>query len=197
MNLPNRDEQNDVLRDCAERFEKIGINYMLTGSMALVHYAMPRTTTDIDIVIELTIKDAERFIKEFEKDFYVPQNRVKDSIYRNLMFNILNQKAIIKIDCVILKPDEFSRNAFSRRQRVKYTEDFEVWIISKEDLIISKLNWAKKSRSEMQMRDVASILRNGYDENYVNQWAKKLEIKGILQECLELIDKNYVDGHDA
>lgn len=193
MKPPDREEQNNVLKDYAERLEKLGINYMLTGSMALVHYAMPRTTTDIDVVIELTVNDAEKFIKEFETDFYVSQNRVKDAIYRNRMFNILNQESIIKIDCVILKKDEFDQNAFSRRLRVNYTEDFQVWIISKEDLIISKLNWAKTSRSEMQMRDVASILRNGYDQDYVNFWAEKLGIQDILQDCLELIDKNYAD----
>ena len=197
MKPPDREEQNDVLKDYAERLEKLGINYMLTGSMALVHYAVPRTTTDIDVVIELTTNDADKFIKEFEKDFYIPENRVKDAIYRKRMFNILNQQSIIKIDCVILKPDEFSHTAFSRRQRVNYTEDFEVWIIGKEDLIISKLNWAKTSRSEMQMRDVASILRNGFDETYVNFWAEKLGIQDILQDCLDLIDKNYADGYDS
>ncbi|MBS1797799.1 MAG: hypothetical protein JSS81_28515 [Acidobacteria bacterium] len=170
---------------------------MLTGSMALVHYAMPRTTTDIDVVIELSIADADRFIREFENDFYIPRNRVRDSINRSAMFNILNQETIIKIDCVILKKDEFSQNAFSRRRRVRYTEDFEIWIIDKEDLILSKLNWAKVSRSEMQMRDVASILRNGYDAEYVDFWAEKLGVRDILRECLELIDKNYADGHDS
>jgi hypothetical protein len=82
-------------------------------------------------VIELSVDDADKFIKEFESDFYVPQNRVKDAIHREFMFNILNQETIIKIDCMILKKDEFNQNAFSRRQRVKYTEDFEVWIIGK------------------------------------------------------------------
>lgn len=38
------EEQNDVLRDCGERLERLGINYMLTGSMALVYYATPRST---------------------------------------------------------------------------------------------------------------------------------------------------------
>lgn len=197
MNPPDSKEQNSVLKDCAERLEKLGINYMLTGSMALVHYAMPRTTTDIDVIIELSIADAEKFIKEFEGDFYIPENRVKDAVYQNRMFNILNQETIIKIDCIVLKKDEFNQKAFSRRQRVRYTEDFEVWIISKEDLILSKLNWAKNSRPEMQMRDVASILRNGYDTEYVNFWAEKLKIQEILQECLELINKNYADGYDS
>lgn len=190
MKTPELEEQNSILKDFTERLEKLGINYMLTGSMALVHYAMPRTTTDIDVVIELSIADTDNFIKEFERDFYVPQNRVKDAVHRNFMFNILNDETVIKIDCVMLKKDEFNQNAFSKRQRVKYTEHFEVWIIGKEDLVLSKMNWAKNSRSEMQMRDVASILRNGYDMEYVNSWAEKLKIGDILQECLELIGKN-------
>ena len=197
MKPVDKAEQNDVLKDCAERFEKLGIDYMLTGSMALVHYAMPRTTTDIDVVIELSLENVENFIKEFEPDYYVPHSRIRDAIYRKRMFNILNQQTIIKVDCVIRKKDDFSLNAFSKRKKVNYAGSFDVWIIGKEDLIISKLNWAKVSHSEMQMRDVASILRNGYDKEYVDYWTEKLGIQDILQECFELLEKNYADGYDS
>lgn len=191
------DEQNDVLRDFTERLEKLGIEYMLTGSMALVHYAMPRTTADIDIVIALLEKDIKNFINEFEADYYVPHGRVRDAVYYNRMFNVLNQQTIIKIDCVIRKKDEFQLLAFSRRQRVNYSGDFDVWVISKEDLILSKLNWAKNTRSEMQMRDVANLIRNAYDEKYVESWAEKLGVKELLKECSEMLGDNYVEGYDS
>jgi hypothetical protein len=197
MNQITQEEQNNVLKDCSERLDKLGIPYMLTGSMALIHYAMPRNTTDIDIIIELTSNDVEKFIKEFEPDYYVPHSRIKDAIYRNRMFNLLNQQTIIKIDCVIRKDDEFNLLAFSRREVVKYTDYFDVCIINKDDLILSKLNWAKISHSEMQMRDVANLLRNGYDVDYVNKWAKKLGVSDMLAECFVLLEKNYVDGYDS
>ncbi len=192
MNRASREEQNDVLKDCSERFEKLGIEYMLTGSMALTHYAMPRTTTDIDIVIELSLEKVEQFIKEFEPDYYVPHIRIKDAIYQKRLFNILNQQTIIKVDCVIRKDDDFHKQAFKRRKKVNYAGYFETWIISKEDLIISKLNWAKTSHSEMQMRDVASILRNGYDKEYVDYWTERLGLTDLLKECFELLE-NYAD----
>jgi hypothetical protein len=195
--MTEQGEQNDVLKDCVERLERLGIEYMLTGSMALAHYAIPRTTADIDIVIDLSTDDVENFIKEFESDYYVPDNRIREAIYRNRMFNILNQKSIIKIDCVIRKNDEFGREAFDRRQRVNYTGYFDIWIISKEDLILSKLNWAKNTRSEMQMRDVASIIRNGYDETRVKNWAEKLGVEELLRECTAMIEDNYVEGYDS
>lgn len=190
-------EQNDVLKDFSSRLEKLGVEYMLTGSMALAHYAVPRTTVDIDIVVELAADDALKFIKEFEDDYYIPNNRVLDAVYRRTMFNVLNQETIIKIDCVVRKNDEFQMEVFSNRKRVNYAGYFDVWIIGKEGLILSKLNWAKNTRSEMQMRDVASILRNGYDENYVRKWAKKLGIEDLLDECLAMIGDNYVEGYDS
>ena len=49
----------------------------------------------------------------------------------------------------------------------------------------------------MQMRDIASIIRNGYDEEYVNFWAEKLETAELLKDCIELLNKNYVDGYDS
>lgn len=195
--MTRQEEQNDVLKDCAERLERLGISYMLTGSMALVHYAIPRTTAGIDIVIEITMDDVEKFIKEFEPDYYVPHGRIRDAIFRNKMFNILNQKTIIKVDCVILKPDEFQRQAFARRRKVNYAGNFDVWIINREDLILSKLNWAKDSKSEMQMRNVANILRNGYDEIYVESWARKLGVENLLKQCPEMLKENYAEGHDS
>jgi len=195
--MTKQEEQNDVLKDCTERLERLGISYMLTGSMALVHYAMPRTTADIDIVIEITMDDVKKFIEEFEPDYYVPHGRIKDAIFSNRMFNILNQKTLIKVDCVVRKTDEFQRQAFSRKRRVNYAGDFEVWIISREDLILSKLNWAKNTRSEMQMRDVANILRNGYDETYVETWARTLGVEDLLKQCLEMLKDNYVEGYDS
>lgn len=190
------EDQEAVLKDVTDRLEKLEIPYMLSGSMAMISYAMMRMTNDIDLVIEAKAEDAERIIKEFEPDYYVPQGRVRDAISRKSMFNLLHSTKIVKVDCVLKKDDEFQRLAFSNRKKILFTT-FDVWTISREDLILSKLNWAKKTGSEMQMRDIASIIRNGYDEKYVDYWAEKLGTTALLKDCIELLDKNYVDGHDS
>jgi len=190
------EDQKRVLQDCTGRFERLGIAYMLTGSMAMINYAMMRMTNDIDIVMELSAADADRIINEFEPDYYVPHGRVRDAISRKFMFNILHQETLVKVDCVMRKDNEFQKTAFAHRRKIDFS-GFDVWIIGKEDLILSKLNWAKTTRSEMQMRDVASILRNGYDKKYVEDWALSLGVEDLLRECLELLEKNYVDGYDS
>jgi hypothetical protein len=181
------EDQQAVLKDCIGRFDKLGVTYMLTGSMAMLHYSIGRMTRDIDIVIEVSNISAEEFIKNFENDYYIPQKRVKDAFDRRYMFNLLHQETVVKIDCVIKKDTEFQNQAFERRKKIQYG-DFDVWTISKEDLILSKLLWAKDSRSEMQMRDVATLLLSEYDEQYVEVWAKKLQIKTLLTECKTLTE---------
>ena len=190
------EDQERILKDCTDRFERLGIDYMLTGSMAMVAYAMMRMTNDIDIVLEVNSRHAEKIINGFEPDYYVPHQRVRDAISRKLMFNVLHQETLVKIDCVMRKDNEFQKVAFSHRKKINYS-GFDLWIIGKEDLILSKLIWAKESRSEMQMRDVASMIRNGFDEDYVRSWAKKLDIESILEECIILLGENYVEGHDT
>lgn len=169
---------------------------MLSGSMAMICYAMMRMTNDIDIVIEVSQKDADKIYNELKDDYYISENRLRDAISRKFMFNILHNEKIVKIDCVVKKDDEFQKLAFSRRQRVTFT-DFELWTISRDDLILSKLNWAKKSRSEMQMRDVANIIRNGYNTEYTNFWAEKLGVQDLLKECHNLLEINNVERHNS
>jgi hypothetical protein len=70
---------------------------------------------------------------------------------------------------------------FGRRQRIKI-DDFETWIVSKEDLILSKLFWAKDSRSEMQLRDVSNLVLTGCDHPYIQSWAQELGITSLWQE---------------
>ena len=190
------EDQKLVLDDCIKRFERLEIPYMLSGSMAMAVYAVMRMTNDIDIVIELKSGDATRFLKVFERDYYLVIERVRDAIDRKRMFNMLHHATIVKVDCVIRKDDAYAKMAFSRRQRIDYA-GIDLWIISKEDLILSKLTWARETKSEMQMRDVASIIRNGYDEEYVKQWTTKLGLDEIMGETQRYLERNYVDGHDS
>jgi hypothetical protein len=191
------EDQKDVLRDCVVRLKQLGIEFMLTGSMAMIHYAMMRLTNDIDIVIEASMRDASKIIAKFEPDYYVPHHRVSDAIARKFMFNLLHQQKLVKIDCVVRKDDVFQKQAFARRSMIRFMDDIDLWIISKEDLMLSKLNWAKNTRSEMQRRDVANIMRNGYDENYVEYWAAKLGVIDLLAECVKMLGDNYVEGYDT
>jgi hypothetical protein len=46
------DEQLEFVKQIAERLATAGIEYMMTGSMAMAIYASPRMTRDVDVVVD-------------------------------------------------------------------------------------------------------------------------------------------------
>ena len=58
-----------------------------------------------------------------------------------------------------------------------------LWIVSIEDLILSKLEWSRDSRSEQQRRDIGRLLLAPYDHTYLRDWAVRLDLAGMLQEA--------------
>ncbi len=174
----------DIVRDISHRFEQAEIPYMLTGSMAMNYYAQPRMTRDIDVVIAIGLEDAGRVAALFRTDYYVSEENIRESLAHESIFNLIHQESVIKVDCIIRKKIEYRQVEFERRERISIL-DFTTFIVSKEDLIISKLFWAKDSQSELQLRDVRNLLGTGYDVVYLRRWTRKLGLDTLLQECLE------------
>ena len=171
----------DVVRDVSARLDGAGFAYMLTGSMAMNYYAQPRMTRDIDIVVALRPSDAARVVQLFSPDYYVSREAVDRSIAQLSLFNLIHNESVIKVDCIVRKQSEYRLTEFNRRQRIKI-EDFETWIVSKEDLILSKLFWAKDSHSELQMRDVKNLVSTGCDRAYIQRWTQELGVANLWQE---------------
>ena len=173
----------DVIRDVSQRLQRAKIPYMLTGSIAMNYYAEPRMTRDIDLVLALQPKDASLIVKAFSPNYYVSEQAIAEAIAHESIFNLIHQESVIKVDCIARKNTEYRKLEFERRKSVKI-QDFSTYIVSKEDLIISKLLWAKDSHSEVQLRDVKNLLSTGCDKAYLAEWTKKLEIDSLLKECL-------------
>lgn len=120
---------------------------MLTGSMAMNYHAQPRMTRAIDLVVALSAADADTVVRTFTGDYYVSPVAVADSIAQQSLFNLIHEESVIKVDCIVRKDSPYRRTEFERRERIRIL-DFSTWIASKEDLILSKLEWARDSASE-------------------------------------------------
>ncbi len=173
----------DILREISKRLETTGIAYMLTGSMAMNYYAQPRMTRDLDLVVRLAEHDIDKLVDIFEHDFYLDPQTVKRAVATRKMFNAVHYDSVIKVDFIILKEVPYRQEEFDRRRRITI-DDFQTWIVSLEDLILSKLFWARESRSELQLRDVRNLLSVQFDREYVERQAKRLQIEELLEEVL-------------
>lgn len=177
--------EQEVLEIVVGKLESAGIRYMVTGSIAANFYTTPRMTRDIDIIIEIRENDIDRLVPLFSDDFYVERDSIKNAFRGRGMFNVIHHKSVVKVDFIIRKDTEYRRTEFDRRRRVKF-ESLQITIAAPEDLILSKLEWAKDSMSEMQIGDVKNILRtvSGLDRPYIEEWVRRLNLQAIYQKAM-------------
>jgi hypothetical protein len=171
----------DILKDVIQKLESLNIDYMLTGSIAMIYYAKPRMTRDIDLVIELNKIKIPGLITVFSKEYYISEEAVEDSVESQFLFNIIHLESAIKIDCIIRKENKYSETEFLRRKEVDFF-GIKLFIVSREDLIISKLFWAKDSNSEQQIRDIRNLISDNINNHYINNWTSKLGIDEFWKE---------------
>ncbi len=171
----------ETLKDVVNRLEEAGMDYMLTGSMALNCYAQPRMTRDLDLVVAFVLRDVERIEKVLGDEYYVSKDAALEAVVNQSSFNAIHQAHLVKADFMVRKREEYRLVEFERRVRLKVA-DFEAWVVSKEDLILSKLDWARESRSQRQLADVQNLLATGCDLNYVKAWSAKLNLTDMLTQ---------------
>lgn len=166
----------DLLQKVCNQLDEHEIKYMVSGSIALNIYTIPRLTRDIDIVIELSENKMDEFTSLFPNSYY-DKNTIKEEIKRKGMFNIIDHSTGFKIDFIIRKESEYHNLAFQRRQRVKEF-DTELWVVDLNDLIIAKIIWIQQYQSERQIFDIENLLLNPEkDLNYIKNWCEKLKLQ--------------------
>ncbi len=174
--------QLEIVRDISDRLDAVEIGYMLTGSMALNSYALPCLPRNLDFVIALRPADAEVIVRLFSPDYDVSREEVDKAIAQESAFNLIHRKHQLPVNGIFCRHTKYRLVEFSRRQRLPI-ENFKTWVVSKEDLIIAKLHWARQSRSERHLRDVRALMGTGCDRAYIDRWTEALGIFKMWQEC--------------
>jgi hypothetical protein len=174
------DTAADPLRVITTLLEKAAIPYMVVGSFASMTHGVPRTTHDLDIVIDPSIEALEAFLAMIDMDaFYVDPDTARDALRRRSAFNVIDMNTAWKLDLLIRRDREFSIEELARRTSMNIL-GVDVPTASAEDTIIAKLEWAQQSGSERQLGDVAGILRvrgDQLDTAYLGRWIDELGLR--------------------
>jgi len=168
-----------LLRTIVGALEAAGIPHMIVGSFASSVHGEPRTTRDLDLVIDPGGEQLARLLEALDPDaYYVDPDVARDAYRRRTMFNVIEIATAWKLDLIIRKARPFSIEEMRRRQVVSIL-GVEVATATAEDTIIAKLEWAKESGSDRQLEDVAGILRvrgPDLDVDYIERWSAILEL---------------------
>ncbi len=181
--------QQELLKKVIQALDESRIQYMITGSVVSSLQGEPRFTHDIDMVIAIQKSVVKKLIEVFPPpDFYLDEDTILDAINMQSMFNLIYVKEGDKVDFWILTDEPFDQSRFSRRYSEKFM-GIEMQVSTPEDTILAKLRWAKLSGgSEKQFIDALRVYEVQYgklDIDYLEHWAKKLDIESLWKRVLD------------
>ena len=177
----------DALGRMVAHLDAARIPYLLTGSFAASVHGFLRTTYDFDFVIDPDAASLTAFLARLAPDeYYVDEATAKSALQRRAMFNVIDQATQWKFDLIVSRRDDFALNQFDRRTRA-IVAGIEVWVASAEDVVLSKLVWARSGNSERQLRDVGGVVAvqgEALDRTYVEGWAQRLGVEDLWRKVL-------------
>jgi hypothetical protein len=154
--------------------------------MASNYWGIPRTTHDLDFVIQLPPSALTRLVAAFQDAFYLDENAVRAAYHPPHQFNAIDLRSSLKVDFWMLRPVPFEREMFGRRRQVTLAGE-PAWIGTAEDVLLHKLYWHSLTPSERQLGDVAGIVAvqmGALDESYLRKWAIELGVAQTLEDAL-------------
>jgi hypothetical protein len=176
-----------------DALQAAGIEYMVGGALALWAWGEPRSTMDLDLMIDLPVEAIHWLSEELKaRDMLLPPDIILDAVIQeqsNLPLNANHVTSGFKADLYLLLPyDDLGQSAFSRRRQVDLGPRFgTLHVHSPEDLIIYKLWYYRLSRQTKHPRDIYAILsaqRDQIDHDYIQEWVERKGLGPVWEELL-------------
>jgi hypothetical protein len=187
-----QNEPIEVTLKVTDVFEKLGIPYLIAGSLASTLHGMVRTTQDSDIVVEMRLEHLQAFVLALQDEFYIDEEMIAESIQHNSSFNIIHRETMFKVDVFIPRPRPFLQAQLDRAQRKTFSFETEMGakFASPEDTVLSKLEWYRMGGevSDRQWRDILGVLKTRAGEldlEYLRNWAAELHVSDLLERALK------------
>lgn len=175
------DDLAATLRAILERLDRVGIEYLLVGSVAALAHGRARSTQNFDMVVRLDPRSLAALVEELpESRFYVSADAARDALARSTLFNVIDTSTGWKVDLVPLKSRAFSRREFARRVRMNLLGE-SVFVATVEDTIVSKLEWSSlgggSDRQRGDVRELDRLHAERLDLPYIEAAVRELRVE--------------------
>jgi hypothetical protein len=173
----------DFLARLVAKLGAAGVPHMVVGSFASSFHGIPRSSQDLDLVIDPEPASLRRLLADLPAvEYYADVDAALDALNRRGQFNVIDMATAWKADLIVRKARPFSVEEMRRRIEGDLL-GARVCVASPEDTLISKLEWAKLGGgSELQLRDAAGIFQlrgNELDTAYVERWVAELGLEEL------------------
>jgi hypothetical protein len=177
-----------VALDVGTALERLGLPWLAAGSLASSLHGEPRSTNDVDIVVDLPSGRVAQLLTALGDRYHVSADTMREAARTGGAVNLIHYATTVKVDLFVAGDDAFDaeRLAHRVRTRVGPGDGDALWVDTAEHTVLRKLEWYRRGgeTSERQWRDVESIVRAQgprLDWDRMGRWALRLGVSDLLE----------------
>jgi hypothetical protein len=170
--------------------DRLGIPYLVGGSVASMLHGEPRTTLDVDFAVHMSTEQARELAAHLSRDFLVQPEALIEAARRESLANVVHKRPFLKIDLHVRPRTGHHAEEMRRAVRMQVGPDAAdvLRVATPEDVVLQKLRWYRLGDevSERQWRDVVGVLKRqtALDRAYLERWSVELGVADLLQRAL-------------
>lgn len=168
------DEFPEILQYVSDFLTSENIDYVIVGGVAVMYHGVPRTTVDIDIILQIDDSKISHFVEFLNsKGFIVSIADFQDAFATNSHSTIFYRNSMLRLDIQGVYSD-FDQMTLNRAITVRLFET-GIKLATAEDTLVNKILF----ESEQDLRDAFGILarnRENLDFVYIESISSLLNI---------------------
>jgi hypothetical protein len=176
-----------VALDFASILDRLEAPYLVGGSLASSMHGEPRSTLDVDFVVDLPMAKVQSLVAALEPAYYVDVDTAREAVRTTTSFNAIHLESAVKVDVFPAGTDAFDQERLEHRllAQVGREPPQSIFIDTPEHSILRKLEWYRRGgdQSDRQWKDVLSMLRvqgARLDRSRMALWAERLGVSDLL-----------------
>jgi hypothetical protein len=164
---------------------RLGVPFMVSGSLASNFYGVPRATQDADLVLDLSRLPFEGLAELVAADFEIESQVGFETVTGSSRLLMRARQGAFDVELFGLTQDAHDVARFGRRHVVQVLER-NVALPTAEDVVVNKLRWYQLARRRKDLEDARNVIAvqgAALDWTYVRQWCRDLGLESALREA--------------
>jgi hypothetical protein len=171
--------------------EHAAVPYMIVGSLASNFYGVPRATRDADLVVDVAGNALARLQSHLPSALTLQPQPAFEAITGTTRHLVAVAGTPFVIEVFGLSDDAHDQARFTRRRRVVLLGQ-SVSIATAEDMVITKLRWARdggRSKDFDDVRNILAVQGAALDGAYLAHWTAQHETAALLDRIRALLPR--------
>lgn len=173
----------------AARLQAAGVPFLFVGSFSSNYHGIPRSTKDVDIVVQTPAGGIHDMAAVLGDDF-VPVDQFRfETNTGTICQEFAVRDAEVRVELFTLSDDEHDQARFARRKAGQFLGQ-TAFFPTPEDVIVWKLRWARPK----DLEDVKGVIlvqeaERGLDWSYIRDWCAKHRTTTRLEAIIASLPK--------